>query len=99
MANEHITKELFNAQIEGLKTFIGEKFKNNDKGHDRIEAQTTRHNGRLRKLEMKYWIASGAIIVVGWLSGFAILEIKEWSEKVEENHDKLILIDSYFEKE
>ena len=64
----------------------------------RIEEQTTKHNGRLRKLEMKYWVASGAIIILGWVSGLAIMEVKDWTQKIESNSDKILLIDSYFEK-
>ena len=78
--------------------FIVDK-KNSIKGIiPRIEEQTTKHNGRLRKLEMKYWIASGAIIVLGWVCGYAVMGVKDWTKQVQANHDKITEIDARFEK-
>lgn len=64
----HVTKDLLDAKFEDLKEYLGEKFKYNDQGHDRIETQTVKHNGRLKKLEM--WRAGliGAWAVASFVS-------------------------------
>lgn len=36
---------------------------------DTIIVQTTKHNGRLTKVERMIWLASGAIVILGWLYG------------------------------
>ena len=48
-----VSKELLSSEFNGLRTFIGEKFNNNDEGHARIENQVITTNGRVKLLE--FW--------------------------------------------
>ena len=76
--------------------FITDQAKGIDGIVPRIERQTINHTGRLSKLEMKYWIASGAIIVLGWVSGFAVISVKDLVKQVQTDHDKITEIDSRY---
>ena len=51
------------------KREIDEKFKDIKESLDRIEIQTTRHNGRLSKVEAWQYTMAGAISIVGFLVG------------------------------
>lgn len=46
-----ISNDTIVERIEGVRTLIEEKFEYNYKDHQRIEAQTTKTNGRVNRLE------------------------------------------------
>lgn len=55
------------------KREIDEKFKDIKDSLDRIEFQTTKHNGRLTKVERYMYTVIGAITIIGFLIGAKLL--------------------------
>lgn len=55
------------------KREIDEKFTDIIKGLDRIEVQTTKHNGRLTKVERYIYTVGGAVGILGFLVGAKLL--------------------------
>ena len=51
------------------KREMDEKFKDIKESLDRIEIQTTKHNGRLSKVEKWQYTMVGAITIIGFLVG------------------------------
>lgn len=56
-------------RIEGIKTFIEEKFRENDITHQQILTQTTKTNGSVVSIKKYQWMIIGGGMVV---SAFAL---------------------------
>lgn len=57
------------------KREMDEQFKDIKESLDRIEIQTTRHNGRLSVVEKWMYTMSGAIVIMGFLLGTRLLTL------------------------
>ena len=57
------------------KRELDERFQDIKDSLDRIEAQTTRHNGRLSVVEKRMYTISGAIVILGFLMGAKLLNL------------------------
>jgi len=62
-----ISNEVIIERIEGMMKLIQEKFDDNKGDHLRIEAQTTKTNGRVNKLESWKDKVVGALIIMNLL--------------------------------
>ena len=60
-------------ELDYSKRELDEKFKDIKDSLDRIETQTTRHNGRLTNVERWMYSMMGAIGVLGFLVGAKLL--------------------------
>lgn len=96
-----VSKELLTSEFQGLRNFIGEKFKNNDDGHSRIETQVTTTNGRVKMLEFWRIMLIGAwavttilfpILFFFYSKSLQLETEKQISTAIDNNNNK------YFEK-
>lgn len=72
---------------------------------DRIERHVLHTNGRVKKLEIKYYMAVGALIIISSISGYIINDIIKSKDKIHEidlkimgMESKVNNIDNRFEK-
>lgn len=60
----HVTKDLFEAKIDGLAKLINEKFEANGKEHGSLDKRVATTNGRVKRLEIWRAMLIGAWAVI-----------------------------------